>query len=88
MITYNCDFTMYLERSIKDEQFVVKDAYTNKVLYLIPKELMKIDMNPETARMLMLRMQWIDNNRIKLINDEGLESIVDVTRNCYEEAWN
>jgi hypothetical protein len=62
----------------------VKDSYTNKVLYEIPREKMQFDTDPETARMLMHRIRWIDNNRFKIINDEGYESIIDVTKNCEE----
>jgi hypothetical protein len=62
----------------------VKDSYTNKVLYEIPPEMMPFDKNPETARMLMHKIRWIDNNRFKIINNEGYESIIDVTKNCEE----
>jgi hypothetical protein len=46
-------------------------------------------MNPEkyNVRELSRRFKWIDSNRIKLINEEGIEKIVDIKDNFKELSY-
>lgn len=63
---------------------MIKDSYTYQEISRIPKDLMTFDKDPETARVLIQKFKWIDNDTFKLVNNEGIEKKINF-RNNYEE---
>ncbi|CDW71887.1 wd-40 repeat protein [Stylonychia lemnae] len=58
----------------KDNLFVIRDTFSNRVICTVPKDLM--DLNLEPASEIMNRFKWVDDETIKIINHEGIEKIV------------
>ena len=79
-------FQYYIDINRTLNQFVIKDTFMMTERYKIPKDLM--DMGEEPASEIMNRFQWIDEERIRLINKEGIEKIVDMTNNFEEVEFN
>lgn len=72
----------YLDFDKNKDIFLIKETITQEVFKIIPKGLM----NPkrEEVTSLAKRFMWIDKNRIKVINNEGMENVIDIHNNFDE----
>jgi hypothetical protein len=52
-------------------------------MYRIPRDLMDLDSEP--AHEIMNRFKWVDEETIRLINNEGIEKIIDLKSSTLDE---
>ena len=46
-----------------------------------------MDLTQDQTINIVQRFRWVDDERIKLVNNEGIETIVDITQNFKELAY-
>jgi hypothetical protein len=72
----------YLDFDKNKDIFLIKETITSNIYKEIPRGLM----NPkkEDVKALAKRFMWLDSSRIKVINNEGMENIIDINNNFDE----
>ena len=81
-------FSRYVCTDKRTKQFVIKDAYTqDKIVSVIPTELLTFDV-VENAQQTLNRTKWIDINTILIINEEGIEKLIDLDKDFKEIEFN
>lgn len=73
---FSPDLMYYLDYDRQNNKFVFKETLTQKPYVDIPTGLM----NPqdEDVKNIAKRFKWIDSERIKLVNKEGIEKVIDI----------
>lgn len=71
----------------KRKQYIVKDTYLDKVVNPVPKELMTFESKALAYRTLN-RFRWLDSGSFLLVNEEGIEKIIDIDNEFKEVAYN
>jgi hypothetical protein len=71
----------------KNCQFLIKDTYTNQVLFKVPKDLMELE-DVTKPRFTMNRMRFIDYKTMIIVNLEGVEKIIDIDNGFNELSYN
>jgi hypothetical protein len=74
---------MYLDIDRKNRRFMIKDSITQDVIYKIPEWLMSCDSHEDYLDVAH-RFIWIDNDTIRIINNEGIERLIDLRNNFRE----
>jgi len=72
---------MYLDIDRKQRTFVIRDSFTQEIRYHIPAWLMDSPNKLEGFHTTAHRFAWIDDETVKIINNEGIERIVDLKNN-------
>jgi hypothetical protein len=85
---FSKDFSMYLDVDRKNKKYYIKDSFTQEVRYNIPDWLMQLKNLDDNFVSIAHRFMWIDNDTIKLVNDEGIERLVDLKNNFREIEFN
>ena len=78
---FSPNLRFYLDFNKKDKMFVIKDTFTQLDKCKIPNGLM----HPGNGKDIMLigkKFKWISNSLIKVINNDGIEKTVDITKDC------
>jgi hypothetical protein len=80
------DFAYYIDIDRAVNKFVIREPITNKTIYTISRDLM----NPmeEDPRDIMNRFMWITKDKVKILNKEGIEKIIDMGNDCEEIEFN
>lgn len=81
------DFSRYMITDRQSKEFLVKDAYLNKVTHRIPKEIMTFS-SFDKATLTFNRFKWLSHRTFIIVNDEGFEKIVDIDNGYAEVAFN
>ena len=79
-------FEYYIDLDRAVNRFVIKDTITSTLIYTISEDLM--DSKSENPRDIMNRFMWIDKDRIRIANKEGIEKIIDLKNNFEEFEFN
>lgn len=79
---------MYLDIDRKNRRYIIRDSFTQEIRYHIPDWLMSNPNKESWFYILGHRFQWIDNDTIKVLNEEGIERLVDLKRNFKEIEFN
>jgi hypothetical protein len=78
----------YLILDKKSREFVVKDSYSGLELFRIPKDILKAPKDLKNINRCINRIKWIDASKMKIVNSDGLEKIVDIDNECNELGYN
>ncbi len=73
----------YLDFDKSDDCFQIKKTLTQEVYREVPKGMMSVSEYQLLARKFM----WIDNNKIRIINNESIEKVIDVHNNMQELSY-
>ena len=76
----------YLDFNKKENNFIIKNTIDQTDYVTIPKGIM----HPGDGKDISLigkKFQWLDNSTIRLINDDGIEKTVDITKNCEQISY-
>lgn len=76
------DFRLFIDVNKAQKQFIIRDMYTEEEILKIPLYLMNYEKDPLEA---ILRIKWIGNEAIKIINDEGMEKIFEINASAGSE---
>ncbi len=77
---------MYVDLDRKKGTFVIRDSFTQNIVYHIPETLMNT--HHESAITVINRFAWRDNKILKLISHDGIERLVDITNKFKEVEFN
>lgn len=77
-------FSKYIITDKKTKQFVIKDTYLEKIISRIPHELLCFKTTKDSVSAIN-RMKWIDENTLLIVNKEGIEKLIDVSNEKFEE---
>lgn len=77
---------MYVDIDRKQQTFVIRDSFTQNIIYNIPDTLMSC--KDEPALQIINRFAWRDNKTLKLISTDGIERLVDITNKFKEVEFN
>jgi hypothetical protein len=73
-------FNHFIDVKVNSEQFCIKSSATNKVVLYIPSDLYRFktesDMPKDSIRTLASRMIFISEDRIRVINKFGIDTIL------------
>lgn len=75
-------FEYYIDIDRALGNFVIRDTITSTLIYQIKEDLM--DSKSESPRDILNRFMWINKDRIRILNKEGIEKIIEL-RNGFEE---
>ena len=64
---------------------MIKKSLTQEPHCIIPKGLM--NPNKEDKLKIAKKFKWVDNKKIKVINNEGMEKVVDISLGFSEKAY-
>jgi hypothetical protein len=78
---YSPDLYYHMDLDRKKKCFNIRDTITNKIITQVPVDLMTFDDKKLLPKYTINRTQWIDNRRIRIVNTDGFEKIVDFTDN-------
>ena len=78
----------YLFLDKKTREFIVKDSYTGKELFIIPTDILTVNKDLSTPNRAINRIKWLDASTLKIVNEDGYEKIVDLDNNCNEVSYN
>ena len=70
----------------KHNQFVILDTFTNREIYKIPQYLMNLTI--ENPKDIMERFKWVNDDTIHVIDQQGIEVIVDLRGRITEIDYN
>ena len=76
----------YLDFNKNDNHFVIKNTLDQTDYVTIPKGIM----HPGDGKDISLigkKFQWLNNSTIRLINDDGIEKTVDITKYCEQISY-
>jgi hypothetical protein len=76
------DFSKFIDVESANKRFIIRDTFTEEIMHIIPKYLMSFNVNPEEA---ILKFAWVGNNMFKIINNEGMEKLVDIGTEFQQE---
>jgi hypothetical protein len=79
---------MYLDVDRKNKKFMIRDSYTQDIRYNIPEWLMEVPEGVDSFVSVALRFMWVDNDTIRVANNEGIERLVDLKNNFKEIEFN
>ena len=65
---------------------MIKDSLTLKPLFPVPKGL--VNTSKRDILNVFKQFMWVDDHKIKLINDEGIEKVIDIYDNFRELGYN
>eukprot|EP00347_Sterkiella_histriomuscorum_P017370 403349643 len=85
---FSKDFSMYLDVDRKNRKYMIRDSFTQEVRYQIPEWLMSNPNKEEAFVAVAHRFSWIDNDTVKIVNNEGIERLVDLKNNFREIEFN
>ena len=68
-------------------EFLIKDSSTDKVIYRIPKDLMRLNLEMEPSSVIN-RFKWIDSNSFQIVSEDGIEKIINIESGFSEERFN
>jgi hypothetical protein len=71
------DFSMYIDIDMAVDRFVIKDCFTQKSIYTIPKEVMWHD-NKLVIKEIFNRFCWVSNTMFRYINEDGIERLFNI----------
>lgn len=80
------DFDQYIDINRGDHQFVIRNTLTEQILHVVSKDLM--DPVVGEIHVIMNKFRWLDNSNIRIINNEGIEKIIDISDNFKEIEYN
>lgn len=63
---------------------MIKDTYLEKEIARIPPELLSFKATKDSVWALN-RSKWIDENTLLIVNKEGIEKLIDVSNDKFEE---
>ena len=78
---FSPDFMSYLDFNKNEKVFVIKDTLTQNDKCQIPGGLMHPG-NGKDIALVGKKFQWVSNTQIRVINNDGIEKIVDINNNC------
>lgn len=64
---------------------MIRESLTQKISYSIPTGLMNAE--DEEVKIIAKRFKWLDSERIKLVNKEGIEKILDLKNDFKEISY-
>lgn len=79
---------MFLDVDRKHKKFMIRDSLSQNILYDIPKWLMDMTADGESFSSIALKFMWVDNDRVRIVNSEGIERLVDLKNNFKEIEFN
>ncbi len=81
------NFQRYLDIDRRAGRFIIRSTLTEEeqVVAEIPEHLMKADKNFAVEG---AKFRWINNRMVKIINDEGIERVLDLDSNFAEMSFN
>jgi hypothetical protein len=79
---FSPDLMHYLDFDKNKDIFLIKETITGNIYKEIPRGLM----NPkkEDVKALAMRFMWISSSKVKVINNEGMENVIDIANNFAE----
>ena len=82
-------FDRYMRYEQIKQQFVIYDTYTSKEIAAVPKDYMSFNSEEKIVpQMVINRLQWFDSSRIRIVDEEGTEKILDIDDNFKEINFN
>lgn len=69
------DFSKFIDADLAKKTFIIRDTFTEDEIHSIPNYLMRFDKDPEEA---ILKFSWVGNNMFKIINESGMEKLIDI----------
>ena len=82
---FSPNFMHYLDYEKLHNRFIIRETISQDIKCIVPKGLMSPKGGDEAAKYAR-NFRWIDNTTIKILNDEGIEKMVDVENEFLEEA--
>lgn len=63
-------------------EFVIKEVVNDTIVVIVPKDILSFYKGSEiTPKQIMHRLKWIDYSTILVINNEGIEKIINIDNN-------
>ncbi|CDW71088.1 wd-40 repeat protein [Stylonychia lemnae] len=81
-------FSRYMKIDRRTNQFLIKDAINDTLVRYIPKDILFLSPKGGNITELVNRMKWLDYSTILIINEEGIEKILDIDQDFQEVSYN
>eukprot|EP00347_Sterkiella_histriomuscorum_P011114 403373706 len=82
-------FQHYIQVNHRDKKFIIKELISEKLIAEVPTNLMTFEKSDwPLIKEVINRIYWIDDSFIKIVNEEGIEKIVNYINNFDEVASN
>ena len=82
-------FSRYIKIDRKTNEFLIKDAIKDEIITYIPKNYMWIKPGENNNPLPIInRMKWLDYSTLLIVNEEGIEKILNIDNGFNEEAYN
>lgn len=82
---FSPSFSRYIVADKKAKQYVIKDSYIDREISRIPIEIMTFE-DANKANIVINRFKWIDETKFLIINEEGIEKIIDIEKGYNNEV--
>lgn len=84
------DFKYFLDVDLARKVFIIRDIFTEEEINVIPRYLMDIKKDQSSQRIseIVMRFKWVGNDMFKIINQSGMEKLVDVGTDFKQEQFN
>jgi hypothetical protein len=80
-------FTKYLDVNESHTELLIRSTFDHEeIIAHVPREL--VDGKISSLEEAVKRLKWLDSKCLLIINEEGIERIVDTTENFKEVAFN
>eukprot|EP00347_Sterkiella_histriomuscorum_P022786 403337167 len=81
------NFTRYIIYNEGENQFLIKDTYTEQILYYIPKELMTVEADRKPEHVIN-RIKFLNERILKIISEDGVEKLLDMDDGFKDLSYN